>query len=53
MGVLHAEEEEENESKENGKWPVLAHSDNTSILVASPNGLVPKCHRTSALDHSS
>jgi len=28
--------------------PVGTHSDNTSILVPSPDGLVPTCHRTSA-----
>jgi len=44
IGVLHA--------KKKGKWekmsksedenvPVGTHSDNTSILVPSPNGLVP------------
>ena len=37
--------------EEERKPLVLAHSDNASILAASSNGLVPKCHRTSAPDH--
>ena len=51
MGVLHAKEEEEFESQEDGKSPVVAHLDNISNLVASSNDLVPMYHRTSALDH--
>jgi hypothetical protein len=51
MGVLHAREEEEIESQEDGKSPVVAHLDNISILVASSNDLVPMYHHTSALDH--
>ena len=38
-------------SHEDGEQPVLAHSDNTSTLFASSDGLVPKCHHMSALDH--
>jgi hypothetical protein len=51
MGVLHAEEEEEIESQQDRKSPVLAHKDNISILAASLNDLVPMYHRTSVLDH--
>jgi hypothetical protein len=51
MGVLHAKKEEEIESQEGGKSPVVAHWDNISILVASSNDLVLMYHRTSALDH--
>ena len=53
MGVLHAEEEEEIESQEDGNMPVLAHKDNISILVASSDDLIQMNHHTSVLDHQS
>jgi hypothetical protein len=53
MGVLHAEKEDENDSQEDRKLPLLTYSDNTSNLAASSIDLILRCHRTSALDHLS
>ncbi len=47
IGVLHAEKKWESES-EDGDVLRRTYSDNTSILAASSNDLVPMCHRTSA-----
>ena len=47
--MLERREKWEKMSKsEDENVPVGTHSDNTSILVPSPDGLVPRHHRTSA-----
>jgi len=49
IGVLHANEREKEKgfNSENGHVKMQTHSDNTSILAPSSDGLVPLCHRTS------